>query len=103
MYNWLPNTAEETSNPLPTLPCAKQCTNCAVLCASLRASLSGWVNASRVITPSRSRRAETMDVMSAAEDPIPVLLTLSSWTSCGQKGAILAKDATVLGRFSSWS
>lgn len=26
-YSWLPNTAEETSNPLPTLPWARQWTN----------------------------------------------------------------------------
>lgn len=99
VYNWLPNTAADTSNPLPTFPCARQCTNCARLCASVLASVGRSVRSVEEITEKRRRSEVTRDVISAAEDPRPVLWTSASGTPCELNGGIFDRDDMVRGRF----
>jgi len=76
--------AVETSNPLPTLPCASECTYCARLCSSSTVSASGFgrrpccgsldAPAPRLEVQCRTR-ADTSDVTMAADEPRPVLCT----------------------------
>ena len=92
VYNWLPNTAADTSKPEPTLPWARQCTNCATLCAKCRdEALASWSGA---IKPVWMSRAVTREVMSAAEEPSPVLATFASATPVGLNGGICASEAS---------
>lgn len=105
VYKWLPNTAADTSNPLPTLPCAWQCTYCARLCAKRLPSFesSSVDSASSGMTSRWTRRAEVRDVMRAADEPSPVLWTSARWTPVGTKGGILVRESRVRGRLSSSS
>jgi hypothetical protein len=96
VYIWLPNTAADTSNPEPTLPWARQCTNCATLCAKCRdAALASWSGA---IKPVWMSRAVTREVMSAADEPSPVLATSASATPVGLKGGVCASEASPMGK-----
>ena len=103
VYNWLPNAAAETSNPLPTLPWAKQCTNCARLCARFLPRLGPSVKSPGVITETCRSKDVTKDVMSAADDPRPVLCTSASCTPCGLNGGILDREEMVRERFNEAS
>ena len=105
VYRWLPKTADDTSNPLPTLPCATQCTNWARLCARRRPSFMSPLqglkftslddNAADGITERCTRSAEVSEVINAAEDPRPVLWTSESETPVGLNGGILSRDLIV--------
>ena len=104
VYSWLPNTAAETSKPLPTLPCARQCIYCERLCASFRPSLDDSVppsvaNESAGMTLRCNRSPETRDVISAADDPMPVLCTSGSRTPVLLNGGSFSSDSRVGGRF----
>ena len=88
--------AEETSNPLPTFPCARQWTYCATLCANDLPSSNS--NGPVVMTEKCTKRAVTSDVIRAADDPRPVLCTCPKVRLVNEKGGIFFKESIVEGR-----
>lgn len=91
LYWWLPQTAEETSNPLPTLPWAKQCTNWATLWISFFSGSVNWLET----TWKWSNKAATSEVVKAAELPSPVLCTVDSVACVLQNGSKEFKASAV--------
>ena len=81
-YRWLPHIAADTSNPLPTFPCAKQCTYCATLWIRVRPT-----SVSSEAALKCKNKAVTSDVVIAAELPRPVLCTFPSVVSSFENGS----------------
>lgn len=94
VYRWLPNTAADTSKPLPTLPWAKQWINCATLWIKI---LSSALESEAA--PICVNKAPTSEVVKAAELPNPVLCTEPKVLCVLQKGS---KDASASAVFGNW-
>lgn len=97
VYVWLPKTAAATSNPLPTFPCAWQWTYWARLWAKRLSGLSSSSKDILGMTERWTRRADVREVMSAAEDPRPVLCTSEMSTLVGVNGGICSRDLSIRG------